>query len=117
MGEKKKQIRGYLAPTNLEGISILEILRNHGCSKVVLYEECFATSINQSGPEPMSSSDGRRWLPNLSRSTAALSPLRSASGVFQDPSGNIRMCLKQALGTLSAKHLKYVPRNAWEFVK
>lgn len=59
MGEKKKkeQIRGNLAPINLEGNSILEILRNHECCKLMIYEECFATSINQSRPDPMSSSD------------------------------------------------------------
>lgn len=77
----------------------------------------FATSINQSKPELMSSSDREMLSARLSRSMAVLSQLWTASGVFQDPSGNIRICLKQAMGMLSAEHLKYIPRNAWEFVK
>lgn len=65
----------------------------------------------------MSSSDRKMLSARLSRSMAVLSQLWTASGVFQDPSGNIGICLKQAMGMLSAEHLKYIPRNAWEFVK
>lgn len=77
----------------------------------------FATSINQSKAELMSSSDREMLSARLSRSMAVLSQLCTAAGVFQDPSGNLGICLKQAMGMLSAEHLKYIPRNAWEFVK
>lgn len=56
-GEKKKAIKGYLAPINSEGNPILEILRDHECHKHMIYEKHFATPINQSRPAAMSGSD------------------------------------------------------------